>query len=231
MAEQAQLRVPKAGYRLFRTGSWGVFAEGVWHNNPIFGMMLGLCSTLAVTNLMANALVMCLSVMLVLVVNSWVISLLRDHIPERVRMITYMMITSSLVITVDMLLKIFLPETSKALGPYVALIITNCIIMGRAEAFAMNNPPGVCVADALGVGLGYTFSLMTLALVREVLGFGSIFGWRVLPESVSPMQLFAIPPGAFFTLGVFILVVNIIRRKGEQGGEPSKGGCGKCESC
>ena len=126
-------------------------------------MMLGLCSTLAVTNLMANALVMSLAVTVVLVVNSAIISGLRNIIPDRVRMITYMLIISALVITVDQFLKIFVPDVSRALGPYVALIITNCILMGRAEAYAINNPVGISVVDALGVGLGYTFSLMTIA--------------------------------------------------------------------
>jgi len=229
MGEQkAGLRIPLKGYRLFKSQSWKVLVEGIWHNNPIFGMMLGLCSTLAVTNLLTNAFVMSISVLVVLVVNSLIISLLRNLIPERVRMIVYMLIVSSLVIAVDMVLKIALPEISKALGPYVALIITNCIIMGRAEAFAINNGPTVSVADAVGVGLGYTFSLMTIAFFRELLGFGTLFGLQVLPASVEPMQLMAVPPGAFFALGVFILVVNRIRA-GRNGNK--KEGCESCESC
>ncbi|MBT3382038.1 MAG: electron transport complex subunit RsxE [Lentisphaerae bacterium] len=213
MADQVQLKVPKAGYRLFNSKTWAVFSEGVWHNNPIFGMMLGLCSTLAVTNLMSNALVMSVSVTVVLVANSAIISALRNHIPDRVRMIVYMLIVSTLVITVDMMLRICLPDISKALGPYVALIITNCIIMGRAEAFAVNNTVPVSIADSLGVGAGYTFSLMIMAFFRESLGFGTIFGLKVLPEAMSPIQLFAIPPGAFFALGVFILVVNTLKQR------------------
>lgn len=226
MAEEVQLRVPRSGYRLFRTKSWGVFAEGVWHNNPIFGMMLGLCSTLAVTNLLANALVMSVSVTLVLVANSVIVSALRTVIPDRVRMITYMLVASTLVITVDMVLRIALPDVSKALGPYVALIITNCILMGRAEAFAVNNTVSVSVADALGVGLGYTLSLTMLSVFREIVGFGTLLGWRVLPERVHPVQLFAIPPGAFFTLGVFILCINLLQDRKTETGE-----CGACRSC
>ncbi|MBT7164353.1 MAG: electron transport complex subunit RsxE [Victivallales bacterium] len=213
MPDKVQLRVPKQGYRLFRGKTWGVFVEGIWHNNPIFGMMLGLCSTLAVTNLMLNALVMSLSVTVVLVANSAIIAAMRNIIPERVRMITYMLIVSTLVITVDMALKIKLPTISGALGPYVALIITNCIIMGRAEAFAVNNTVAVSVADSLGVGAGYTFSLMTLSFFREILGFGTMFGFKVLPDAVSPIQLLASPPGAFFALGVFILVVNTVKER------------------
>ncbi|RKX72687.1 MAG: NADH:ubiquinone reductase (Na(+)-transporting) subunit D [Spirochaetes bacterium] len=193
-----------------------VFKEGVWHNNPIFGMMLGLCSTLAVTNLVSNALVMSIAVTLVLVVNSAIISSLRNLIPERVRMIAYMLIISSLVITVDMVLKIVLPEASKALGPYVALIITNCILMGRAEAYAINNTVGLSVSDALGVGLGYTFSLTIISIFRELIGFGSILGFAVLPDQFPHVALFTIPPGAFFALGTFILIINAIRNRGKK---------------
>lgn len=221
MAEGIRLRIPKKGYRLFKSKSWSVFIEGVWHNNPIFGMVLGMCSTLAVTNLMANALVMSLAVTIVLVVNSTLISLLRNLIPERVRMISYMLIASSLVITIDQFLKILLPDVSRALGPYVALIITNCILMGRAEAYAINNPVGISVVDALGVGLGYTFSLMTLALFREIFGFGSVFGVRIIPASITPIGLLSVPPGAFFALGVFILVVNTIKNRNGNGKENS----------
>ena len=215
MPDKAGLRVPRKGYRLFNTKAWGVFTEGVWHNNPIFGMMLGLCSTLAVTNLMGNALVMCLSVTVVLCANSVVISLLARYIPDRVRMVVYMMIASTLVITVDMVIRILLPTVSQALGPYVALIITNCIIMGRAEAFAVNNDVKLTFADSLGVGVGYTFSLMTIALCRELIGFGSVFGFRLLPDHIEAVKVFSIPPGAFFALGVFILVINTIRKRGE----------------
>jgi Na(+)-translocating NADH:ubiquinone oxidoreductase D subunit len=212
MSDQVQLRTPKPGYRLFKTKSWAVFSEGLWHNNPIFGMVLGLCSTLAVTNLLVNALVMSVSVTVILVLNSLIISLMRKIIPERVRMITYMILISSFVIAVDMVLRIALPSISKALGPYVALIITNCIIMGRSEAYAINNPVGLSVVDALGVGLGYSFALLSIGLFRELLGFGSFFGIELLPEGAQAITLFTIPPGAFFALGIFILVTNTIRK-------------------
>lgn len=210
------LKIPQKGYKLLKTKSWMVFKEGVWHNNPIFGMMLGLCSTLAVTNLVSNALVMSAAVTLVLVVNSAIISSLRNLIPDRVRMIAYMLIISSLVITVDLILKIVLPEASKALGPYVALIITNCILMGRAEAYAINNSVGLSVMDALGVGLGYTFSLTLISIFRELIGFGSILGITVLPGELPRIALFTIPPGAFFALGTFILIINTIRSRGDK---------------
>lgn len=218
MAEsKGTLKVPEKGYRLFNSKTWMVFKEGVWHNNPIFGMVLGLCSTLAVTNLMTNALVMSLSVTVVLVINSCLISAMRNIIPERVRMVVYMLITATFVIIVDLTLKISVPDVSKALGPYVALIITNCIIMGRAEAYAINNPVGISMIDALGVGAGYTFSLMAIAFFREIIGFGSIFGVKFIPVTMDSMKLFTIPPGAFFALGIFILVINTIknRKKGD----------------
>jgi len=224
MAETSGLKIPAAGYKLFKTKSWQIFFEGVWHNNPIFGMVLGLCSTLAVTNLMANALVMSIAVTIVLVLNSWIISLIRNIIPERIRMITYMLIVSAVVIAVDRFIKILFPEVSSALGPYVALIITNCIVMGRCEAFAVNNPPMMSAIDALGAGIGYTFSLLVIALFREILGFGSIFGFRIIPESITPMALFSVPPGAFFALAIFILIVNTIRNPPEEEIE-------KCSTC
>ena len=214
MAEESsvKLRVPRKGYRLFKTKTWMVFVEGLWHNNPIFGMVLGICSTLAVTNLMANALVMSIAVTVILVANSFIISLLRYVIPERVRMVTYMLVVSSLVITVDQTLKIFVPDISRSLGPYVALIITNCIIMGRAEAYAINNPPFIAVVDAFGVGCGYMFSLVVIAFFREILGFGTLFGIKIVPDFITPLALLSVPPGAFFALGTFILVINIIRK-------------------
>ncbi|MCP4176525.1 MAG: NADH:ubiquinone reductase (Na(+)-transporting) subunit D [bacterium] len=213
MIEKINLKLPKKGYKLFKKKTWLVFAEGVWHNNPIFGMVLGLCSALAVTNLMANAFVMSIAVTVVLIANSAVISLIRNIIPDRIRMITYMLIVSTLVITVDLILKILFPTVSSTLGPYVALIITNCIVMGRCEAFAINNPPGLSIADALGSGIGYTFSLMIIAFFRELIGFGSLFGFRVIPESITPMALFSVPPGAFFALAIFIFFVNYIKKK------------------
>lgn len=183
-------------------------------------MVLGLCSTLAVTNLMANALVMGISVTAVIVLNSLIISLIRNFIPERTRMIVYMLITSTLVIAVDRFLRIFVPDISNALGPYVALIITNCLVMGRAEAFAINNSPALSVLDGWGVGMGYTLSLLIISFFRELVGFGSLFGIRILPASLHPMALFSIPPGAFFALGTYILVINVLReRKEKEGGK------------
>ncbi len=194
-----------------------IMREGLWDNNPIFRMALGLCSTLAVTNQLFNTIIMSSSVLITLILNSLIISLLRNIIPERVRMISYMIITSTIVILVDMVLKLFLPEISKELGPYVALIITNCIIMGRAEAFAINNGVLDSVIDAVSIGLGYSLSLIALAIVREILGFGTIMGYSLFSGAFTPIKLFATPPGAFFMLGIFILIINRISKK--KGGE------------
>lgn len=187
-----------------------IFTEGLWDNNPIFRMALGLCSTLAVTNLLFNTVVMTTAVLITLILNSLLVSLLRNIIPERVRMVSYMIITSTIVIIIDMVLKLFLPDVSRQLGPYVALIITNCIIMGRAEAFAINNGVIDSVIDAFSVGIGYTLSLMLLATVREILGFGTLMGYSILVEKILPIQLLTTPPGAFFMLGIFILIINTI---------------------
>jgi len=217
MSDSNNLRTPKKGYRLFSKKNKQVMTEGLWHNNPIFGMVLGLCSTLAVTNLVKNTLVMTMAVLLVLMANSAIISSIRNFIPEKVRMIAYMLITSTLVIVVDIALKLFLPDISKAMGAYVALIITNCIIMGRAEAFAASNSADLSVVDAMGVGLGYAFSLLIISIFRELVGFGTLLGYQILPESMETISIFTIPPGAFFSLGAFILVINIIKRR--MGGE------------
>ncbi|MGL1893032.1 MAG: electron transport complex subunit RsxE [Spirochaetaceae bacterium] len=194
-----------------------ILKDGIWANNPIFRMALGLCSTLAVTNLLLNTLIMAAAVTVTLILNSIIVSALRNIIPEKIRMISYMIITSALVIIIDMVIKIYYPEISKQLGPYVALIITNCIIMGRAEAFAINNGVVDSFLDAVSIGIGYSLSLIALAIVRELLGFGTLLGYTVTKDLFAPFNLLSIPPGAFFMLGIFILIVNTItNRKGGQ---------------
>ncbi len=189
------------------------FIESLWSNNATFSMVLGICSALAVTTNLLNAMVMGISVTVVLLISSTVISLLRSIIPERVRIITFMLIISTFVIMVDFILKIYLPPVSKALGPYVGLIITNCILMGRAEAFAIKQPPYYSFMDSLGSGIGYTLSIMVLAAVRELLGAGSLFGFQVLGESWEGWGLVMIPSGAFFVLGFYIMFANMIQRR------------------
>ncbi len=173
-------------------------------------MILGICSTLAVTNMVINGIVMGLAVLLVTCASSVVISLMRNIIPRRARIAVFMLIVATLVIVVDQVLKAYFMPLSEAMGPYVALIITNCIIMGRLEAFATSNNTWSSFLDALGVGLGYTFVLVTISLVRELLGFGSILGYQVLGNGWVPWVSMIMPPGAFLILGLFIWIQRTI---------------------
>ena len=198
---------------LRQTREWKIFYDGFWTNNASFRMMLGLCSTLAVTNSVRNSLAMSLGVIFVLVASSTIISLMRAIIPSRVRMAVFMMVISTFTIVVDQVLKAFYPAISAALGPYVGLIITNCIVMGRAEAFAISNPVFPSIVDALGVALGYAFSLLLLATVRELLGFGSILGFTVLGDWWTPWVIMILAPGAFFVLGLYIWLLRSISKE------------------
>ena len=185
-----------------------IFKAGLWKDNPVLRQVLGICSTLAVTNLLVNTLVMNAGLIFTLAMSSGTVSLLRNQIPSRIRMMIQILIIASYVIIVDILIKAHLPDISEALGPYVGLIITNCIIMGRCEAFARNNPVVPSLLDGLAVGLGYAFVLTIIAVVRELLGFGTILGFRVMPDWFTPWTIMVIAPGAFFVLGVFIWIVR-----------------------
>lgn len=176
-------------------------------------MMLGLCSTLAVTNSVRNSFAMSLGVIFVLVSSSTIISIMRSIIPSRVRMAVFMMVISTFTIVVDQVLKAHYPGISAALGPYVGLIITNCIVMGRAEAFAISNPVFPSIADAFGVSTGYAFSLLMLATVRELLGFGTFFGLTVLGKWWTAWVIMILPPGAFFVLGLYIWLLRSLSKE------------------
>jgi Na+-transporting NADH:ubiquinone oxidoreductase subunit D len=185
-----------------------VFQEGLWKDNPVLRQVLGICSTLAVTNLLVNTLVMNAGLIFTLCMSSLTVSLLRTYTPMRIRMMVQTLIIASYVIVVDIAIRAYLPDISEALGPYVGLIITNCIIMGRCEAFARNNPPWPSFIDGLAVGLGYSFVLLVIALIREPLGFGTLLGFRVMPNGFTPWTIMIMAPGAFFTLGVFTWFVR-----------------------
>ncbi|MDT8316670.1 MAG: electron transport complex subunit RsxE [bacterium] len=187
-----------------------IFTRGIIKDNPTFRMALGICSTLAVTNKVANSIAMSLGTTFVIVCSSLSISLMRSFIPRRVRMPIYTIIIATFVVFVDIYLKAFHPDISKQIGPYVGLIITNCIIMGRAESFASGNGPIRAGLDALGVGAGYTVSLLALASIREPLGFGTYLGYTVLGDWWEPWLFMVMPPGAFFVLGVYIWVLRSI---------------------
>lgn len=179
-----------------------ILKENLWTNNPIFIQILGICSTLAVTNSLRNTFIMTVGVALTTAFSSMTLSAMKDLIPRKVRMIVQVLVISFYVIVIDIVLRAYLPEVSKQLGPYVGLIITNCIIMGRAEAFAQANKPGLSFWDGLTSGLGYMAVLMAIALVREILGFGSVFGLRVLPAGFVPWTIMIMAPSAFFLVAM-----------------------------
>ena len=157
-----------------------LFSLGVWKDNPVYRQILGICSALAVTNLLMNSLVMGIGLIFVTAFSSLTVSILRKYTPKHIRMMVQVLIISAFVIMMDIFLKAYWPEMSKALGPYVGLIITNCIIMGRCEAYAQNNPPLLSFVDGATMGLGYTAVLLFIAFFRELLGFGSLFGMQFL---------------------------------------------------
>lgn len=166
-----------------------ILKENIWYSNPVFIQILGICSTLAVTNNLMNTVIMTVGLMFVTGFTNVTVSLLKNLIPRKVRMIVQTLIIAFYVIIVDILLRAYLPDVSKALGPYVGLIITNCIIMGRAEAFAQSNGPLLSLWDGITSGLGYMWVLMIIAFIRELLGFGTLFGFRVLPRDLPHGQL------------------------------------------
>ncbi len=181
-----------------------VFKDGIYKDNPVFRQILGICSSLAVTNLLINSFVMGLGLMFVTAFSSFTVSLLRLKTPKHIRMMVQTLIISAYVILLDIFLKAYMPSMSKALGPYVGLIITNCIIMGRAEAFAQKNKPFISFFDGLIMGMGYTAVLLVIAFFRELLGFGSLFGIQVFGDWWVNWTLMIMPPGAFFMLGIVI---------------------------
>lgn len=188
------------------------FKEGIWENNPLAIQMLGICSALAVTAKLENSLVMGAALIFVCVCSNVFVSLLRKCTPHRIRMVAEVAIIGTFVILFGQFLKAFYWDMSKQLGPYVALIITNCIVMGRAEAFALQNGPVVSAVDGLANGLGYAAILAIIGFFRELLGSGELMGIKILSESWYPNNLLMIlAPGAFLTLGIVIAVFNAIR--------------------
>lgn len=186
-----------------------VLTDPLMHNNPITFQVLGICSALAVTVKIENAVVMTLAVVFVLSMSNTIISLLRSFVPGKVRIIVQLSVIASLVILADQVLRAFLYDISKQLSVFVGLIITNCIVMGRAEAFAMQNPPGKSFLDGLGNGLGYGMILIAVAAFREVLGSGTFLGYTIIPAwlyaaGYENVSLLVLSPGAFIILGLII---------------------------
>jgi Na+-transporting NADH:ubiquinone oxidoreductase subunit D len=201
------------------TAGGQAFIKNLWNDNPVFRQVLGICSTLAVTNLLMNTLLMCGGLIFTAGLSSLTISLLRKVIPKQVRMMVQVLIIAAYVIIVDTFIRAQYPDIHKTIGPYVGLIITNCIIMGRAEAFASKNPALPSLLDGIGAGLGYTLVLVAIAVVRETLGFGTLLGIPLPGRDIWWYQwtIMVMPPGAFFMLALVAWFGNSIVLKKEGG--------------
>lgn len=184
------------------------FTKGLWSQHPIFRQLLGMCPTLAVTTSATNGLFMGSAVVFVLFFSSLVVSLIKRAVPAQVRIAVYTVIIATFVTVVDIVFKAYFPPMSRALGPYLPLIIVNCIILGRCEAFASRNGVKESLCDALGMGLGFTWGLCMLGAVRELLGAGTVFGIRVLPAGYEPLIIMILPAGAFLVLGSLVALMN-----------------------
>ncbi len=194
------------------------FTKGLIKENPTFVQLLGMCPTLAVTTSVSNGIGMGLSATAVLVASNVVISLCRKFIPNKIRIASYIVIIAAFVSAIEMLLKAYLPEISKSLGLFIPLIVVNCIILARAEAFASKNTVGNSALDGLGIGLGFTAALTIISAIREILGNGTFLGISLFGESFAPATILILPPGAFIVLGLLIGAINLIRAKNEKGG-------------
>lgn len=196
-----------------------VMLSAIWGENPVFRQILGICSALAVTNLVLNTAVMGAAVIFTTALSSFTVSILRKHTPRIIRMMIEVLIIAFYVILFDQALKAYWPDMSRNLGPYVGLIITNCIIMGRAEAFANANPPGLSFLDGLSSGIGYSLVLICVAVVRELLGMGSLLGIPMPFFSSASWDrwiIMVMPPGAFFTLAVIVWIARSVGKDQEQ---------------
>ena len=195
-----------------KKNAFQVFLNGLITEHPTFVLMLGMCPTLGVTTAAMNGIGMGLATTAVLICSNLLISLLRNIISERIRIPAFIVVIASFVSIVEMLLKAYLPDLSDALGVYIPLIVVNCIIFARAEAFAFKNGPVASLADGLGMGLGFTCAITILSAIRELLGSGTIFGAQLMPESYEPMAIMLQVPGGFITLGLLLILVNAIRK-------------------
>ena len=188
-----------------------IISNGIIKENPTFVLLLGMCPTLATTTSSINGISMELATMFVLVCSNIVVSLIKSLTPDKVRIPVFVVVIASFVTILQMCLKAYLPEINKSLGLFIPLIVVNCIILGRAEAFACKNGPVASLCDGIGIGLGFTLGLTLLGTVREFFGAGSIFGFTLLPETYNVL-LFILPPGAFISLGYLIAIVNKLKK-------------------
>ena len=189
------------------------FVRGVWRENPVLVQALGLCPTLAVTNTVANSLAMGLATFFVLLGSSFLVSSFRRWVPREVRISTYILIIATFVTIADMTLAAVVPEIHRALGAFIALIVVNCMILGRQEAFASRNPVSRSLLDAAGTGVGFVISLLLMGAIREVLGQGTFLGVPLFGPNYEPWVIMILPPGGFLTLGVILLAISSIERR------------------
>ncbi|MBF0255829.1 MAG: electron transport complex subunit E [Gammaproteobacteria bacterium] len=192
---------------------WQTFTDGLWKENPVFVMLLGMCPVLAVTNSAINALAMGLATTFVLLASGLLVSLLRHQIPKQVRIATYILIIATFVTIVDYLIQAISLELYNALGAFIQLIVVNCMILGRAEAYASKHRVAKSLLNALGMGLGFTFALLCLGVVREVLGAGSLFGVDLFGSQFEPWVVMVLPPGGFIVLGGWLLLFEWLRER------------------
>ena len=192
------------------------FLRGLWEENPVFVMLLGMCPVLAVTNSAINALAMGLATTFVLLASNSLISLMRKLIPRQVRIATYIVIIATFVTIVDYTIQAISLDLYNALGAFIQLIVVNCVILGRAEAYALKQRLGPTVVNALGMGVGFTFALLCLGAVREILGAGSLFGLSLFGADFQPWVVMILPPGGFFVLGAWLLVFAWFRKRRER---------------
>lgn len=193
------------------------FVKGIWRENPVFVQVLGMCPTLAVTNTAINALAMGSATMVVLIASCGIVSLLRKVIPGPVRISTYVVIIATFTSVVDLVLQAVAPAVHKELGAFIALIVVNCMILGRQEAFASKVSPLPALADAAGMGIGFTIALLCLGTIREVLGSGSLFGFGLFGPDFEPWVVMVLPPGGFLVLGLVLLGFNLGKRARDAG--------------
>ena len=209
--------------------------NGIIKENPTFVMMLGMCPTLAVTTSAINGLGMGLTTMVILAMSNLIISMLRKIIPDDVRVPAFIVIVASFVTIVQFLLQAYIPTLNASLGLYIPLIVVNCIILGRAEAYASKNPMMASLFDGIGMGLGFTLGLTCIGLVRELIGAGKIFGVAVMPASYEPVSIFVMAPGAFFVLALLTAIQNKVKlnleKKGKDVSKIQSGCNADCASC
>jgi electron transport complex protein RnfE len=189
------------------------FLKGLWRENPVFVQVLGMCPVLAVTNSAVNGLSMGLATLFVLVLSNVLVSSLRHYIPRQVRIATFILVIATFVTVVDYLIQAISLELHKSLGAFISLIVVNCLILGRAEAFASRHGMVRSLLDGLGMGLGFTLALLCMGAVREILGSGSLFGVPLLPGSFQPWVIMILPGGGFFTLGAWLLLINHFKQR------------------